>query len=573
LAGFGSNSISTTGNVTASNFIGNGSQLTGITTTLAGNLAGNINTLGFSILSTSGAVKLSDDVEITGNLQLGGYIFNSASTNKTVTGNGNAQVSTSVVKFGSGSFQTDGAVGTYLSTPVTTDFIMGTGNFTIEMFWYPTSVGAQTQVLFDMGVLGSAFDYRPQIYSESGNIIYSGYNYVDDIVGTTPVTANAWNHIAVAKSSGNTKLFLNGTQVGNTFVDSYNYTDGGTGQVRIGTTSYDNLSDSVSGYIDEVRVLQGEAAYTANFTPPSGPFTANANTVLLLHCDGSSGSTVFFDSSTVNDVTVDDNLVVTGDVTASGYFVGDGSLLTNIVSTPGNTFSTISANGTSIVADSSTDTLTFTAGTGISIVGNATSDTITISATGGGTYGDANVNTLLASWGSNTLSTAGNVTGGNVIATTAVKSGAVTYANVDGTNGQVLTTYGNGVTHFSTVSGGGGSNTQIQYNDGGAFAGNAAMTFDNTNGNISFGNLVIGNIGTSGTFYNVLTNKNPFLGNTTTQPSNARILMGSGKSGDWSTTADINSNARNARMVVMDEYIKTDNGIRSAEFSALSYAN
>jgi hypothetical protein len=232
---------------------------------------------------------------------------------------------------------------------------------------------------------------------------------------------------------------------------------------------------------------------------------------------------------------------------------------------------------------------------------------------GGSTYGDSNVNTLLASWGSNTLSTTGNVSVGNlnmtgrvfdtsgvfqvnaagnivlvptglveisgptVITGGQLTTGAVTYANTDGTTGQVLTTYGNGQTYFSTVSGGsgspGGANTQLQFNDGGAFAGNAAMTFDKTNGNISFGNLVIGNIGTSGTFYNVLTNKNPFVGNTTTQPSNARILVGSGKLGDWGTTADVASNSRNARMVIMDEYIRTDNGVRSTELAVQSFAN
>jgi hypothetical protein len=45
----------------------------------------------------------------------------------------------------------------------------------------------------------------------------------------------------------------------------------------------------------------------------------------------------------------------------------------------GNVFETISANGISVVADSSTDTLTITPGSGMSIVGNATSDTVTFS--------------------------------------------------------------------------------------------------------------------------------------------------------------------------------------------------
>jgi len=42
-----------------------------------------------------------------------------------------------------------------------------------------------------------------------------------------------------------------------------------------------------------------------------------------------------------------------------------------------NAFTTVSANGTSVVADSSSDTLTITPGDNVQIVGNATSDTIT----------------------------------------------------------------------------------------------------------------------------------------------------------------------------------------------------
>jgi hypothetical protein len=45
----------------------------------------------------------------------------------------------------------------------------------------------------------------------------------------------------------------------------------------------------------------------------------------------------------------------------------------------GNSFTTVSANGTSLVADSSTDTLTITPGKGMSIVGDETSDTVTFS--------------------------------------------------------------------------------------------------------------------------------------------------------------------------------------------------
>ena len=49
----------------------------------------------------------------------------------------------------------------------------------------------------------------------------------------------------------------------------------------------------------------------------------------------------------------------------------------------------------------------------------------------------------------------------------------------DGTNGQVVTTDGAGNLSFTTVSANpGGSNTQVQFNDSGSFAGSDAFTFD-----------------------------------------------------------------------------------------------
>jgi len=72
-----------------------------------------------------------------------------------------------------------------------------------------------------------------------------------------------------------------------------------------------------------------------------------------------------------------------------------------------------------------------------------------------------------------------------------------------GTNGYVLQTDGTGNLDWTLMSGNGGgngtpggSNTQIQYNDSGAFGGNVGFTFNEVNGNVNIpGNLsVVGNI-------------------------------------------------------------------------------
>lgn len=62
---------------------------------------------------------------------------------------------------------------------------------------------------------------------------------------------------------------------------------------------------------------------------------------------------------------------------------------------------------------------------------------------------------------------------------------AYTFPASDGSANQVLQTNGSGTLSFATVSGGGspgGSDTQVQYNNGGSFGGIASMTFDDTAG-------------------------------------------------------------------------------------------
>ena len=55
----------------------------------------------------------------------------------------------------------------------------------------------------------------------------------------------------------------------------------------------------------------------------------------------------------------------------------------------------------------------------------------------------------------------------------------------DGTSGQVLTAYGNGHYHFTTTtSAPSGSNTQIQFNDGGSFGASSNLTYNKDNGQV-----------------------------------------------------------------------------------------
>lgn len=82
-------------------------------------------------------------------------------------------------------------------------------------------------------------------------------------------------------------------------------------------------------------------------------------------------------------------------------------------------------------------------------------------------------------------------------AQTAVQPGdnATTLGSGSATNGQVLAANGSGGTSWQTVSGGsgtpGGSDTQVQFNDGGSFGGDAGFTFNKTTDSLYIGGATV----------------------------------------------------------------------------------
>jgi hypothetical protein len=99
----------------------------------------------------------------------------------------------------------------------------------------------------------------------------TGWTAVGTSSGT--VTLNTWHHFALVRHAAKGTLFFDGVQQGLTSAanwSGYVYQTGA--QVLIGTQA--NTSGAVEPFfLDEIRVTKGLARYTANFTPPTPPFT------------------------------------------------------------------------------------------------------------------------------------------------------------------------------------------------------------------------------------------------------------------------------------------------------------
>lgn len=256
-------------------------KLNGISRILGGPPAFN------TITATGGTI--TDYQDSVDGIYYRSHTFITSRVKKAVTMDGGqqTQISTAQSKFGGASALFDGG-GDNLFCHNHSDYVFGTGNFTIELWVYNASWAA-TEYIFDWR--NTASQVAPALYYSSGLKYY--VNGSIRITGGT-LTTNTWHHIVITRSGTDTKLFVNGTQSGSTYTDSNNYL--APGAVRFGTDY--NGANGYSGYMDEIRI-SNSARYTTTFTSPSAAFTNDSNTVLLLHCNGTNASQRFEDDASV----------------------------------------------------------------------------------------------------------------------------------------------------------------------------------------------------------------------------------------------------------------------------------
>ena len=195
---------------------------------------------------------------------------------------GSPTVSTS----GSGSLSFNGSTQS-LTSPASSVYNFGTGNFTLEAWVYCTSF-SNTPCIFDARVSGGAEPWALYINTSGQPYYYDGS--VRNT--TTSVSLNTWTHIAAVRNSGTLNIYINGVS-GYSASNTTNITS--TSTLRIAgafSASY------FPGFLSNARITN-TAVYTANFTPSTTPLTAISGTQILLNnvsgaqfADGSSNAFV-----------------------------------------------------------------------------------------------------------------------------------------------------------------------------------------------------------------------------------------------------------------------------------------
>jgi hypothetical protein len=238
-----------------------------------------------------------------------------------VTPHGSAALSSTTSAVGGGSGHFDGS-SAWLSLAYSDDWNFYAGDFTVESFVnFTGGVAGQT-----LSPVFSQFWDGPNSHgwwqlgydrANPGNDLIPGtLEFTFSLTGSDEVppaatwtpAANTWYHVASVRHGSDFLFFVNGALIGSQSLGAsggpVDWTQESSGTwvagnavaadasiqskssttdfatplsigVGVGSDSVPNPWTYFNGYMDEVRITKGVARYTANFTPPTGPFPDN----------------------------------------------------------------------------------------------------------------------------------------------------------------------------------------------------------------------------------------------------------------------------------------------------------
>jgi hypothetical protein len=453
LAAFGSNTISTTGNVTAGYFLGNGSQLTGLAATYSN---ANVTTL----LAAFG----SNSISTTGNVTAAYFAGDGSQLTNINAGNivgsyGNANVAAFLAAFGSNTISTTGSVtagsvtatGNVVGGNITTGgLVSATGNVT------GGNVSTAGQVTATGNVTG-------------GNLITGGLiTATGTITSSANVTGANVNTAGVVSATGN--------------VTGGNLVTAGLLQAKDGLLSGNLTVGGNLVYVNVETLAVEDPIIELGRGPNGAPLTSN---------DGRDrGEQLWYYTTQEQSAFI-------------GYDNSAGKLLAAANVSIANEVVTVNSLGSMVAGDLEVTTVSASGNvTGNYFLGNGSQLTGIAS-----TYGNANVANFLANYGANTFSSTGNVTAGNVI------TPSVYTSNITGAAGQNVTVAadGTGDIHLdadsvrigdnnidATIVTHGTGDLILRTNEGDASQGNVRI-YDGANGNIDLNPNGSGTVNITGT--------------------------------------------------------------------------
>jgi len=209
----------------------------------------------------------------------------------------------------------------YLTLPASSNWALGTGDFTIEWWQYMTTQNANPRVF----AVGNYPTTSIGVSIEGGTFYVweaSGFRFSASLTSYL----NTWVHFAVSRVSGQTSVYQNGTQLGSAYSDANNINNS-SAVLAIGQESTATAGSYFTGYLSNFRIIKGTGLYSgASLTVPTTSLLPVAGTVVLLPMTAAP----FMDMST-NNATVTNVGTVTTTASAPTLSVPNTDLLNTAV--------------------------------------------------------------------------------------------------------------------------------------------------------------------------------------------------------------------------------------------------
>jgi len=226
--------------------------------------------------------------------------------------------------FAGGKSTTDKAVdfdgNDFLSFANTSDFVFGTGAYTVEFFINPDTTPTGN-------IIFSGADTNGFVINMGANSVNINKYSVGDVVSSTSTApVGQWTHYAFVREgtgSNQTKIYVNG-KLDKTGTDANDWTV--NANWGLGARNSDGAY-GVDGKLSNFRIVKGQAVYKTNFNVPHDPLTttsqgAYSSNVKLICCNGSTttASTVTPGTITANgDPAVTTNNSIFDDTSANVF--------------------------------------------------------------------------------------------------------------------------------------------------------------------------------------------------------------------------------------------------------------
>lgn len=200
----------------------------------------------------------------------------SSSSARTVLPDGDVIISTAQKKFGNSSCFFDGS-GDVIYTADAPSMRVGASDFTYEGWIRPSVIDGNTRTIYCKGThLGTPAQLEMRfIYNSLGILVqFSNGTAVSTLSANGSFfTVDTWSHYAVVRSGNEFMVFIDGVRLIFSNPPEFEAGEAVNGVGSSFLMGQDATgSNTISGYLDEIRLTKGVARYTANFTPPTAPF-------------------------------------------------------------------------------------------------------------------------------------------------------------------------------------------------------------------------------------------------------------------------------------------------------------